>query len=118
MNENISPLSIAEQIEVLEAAKEKLIALSDSYNSIGLCFAIECVICEKYNHLYELVAFGSFGKVIPSFNFPHAVLSGTVSDDAVPYWYWWPTDIEKGGITNRLAFLDFLIDKLKNEDHE
>ena len=118
MNNNESPLSIAEQIEVLEAAKGKLVALSDCYNSIGLCCAIESVICDKYNHLYELVAFGSVDKVIPSFNFHHAVLSGTASDDAVPYWYWWPTDIEKGGISNRLAFLNFLINKLKNEDHE
>ena len=118
MNENISPLSVAEQIEVLEAAKENLVALSDCYNSIGLCRAIETVICDKYNHLSELVVFGGAFKVIPSFNFPHAVLSGTVSDDAVPYWYWWPTDIEKGGITNRLAFLNFLINKLKNENHE
>lgn len=118
MNENISPLSIAEQIEVLETAKEKLVALSDSYNSRGLCYAIESVICYKYNHLSELVSFGSVRKVIPSFTFENAVLSGTVSDDAVPYWYWWPTDIEKGGLTNRLNFLDFLINKLKNENHE
>ena len=56
--------------------------------------------------------------MIPSFTFENAVLSGTVSDDAVHYCFWWDTSIEKGGITNRLNFLDFLIDKLKNEYHE
>ena len=118
MNNNESPLSIAEQIEVLKESKGKLVALSDCYNSRGLCYAIEIVICYKYNHLSELVSFGSVRKVIPSFTFENAVLSGTVSDDAVPSCFWWSTEVAKGGITNRLNFLDFLIEKLKNENHE
>ncbi len=118
MNENESPLSIAEQIEVLEAAKKVLVSSLAGASCAGLCNSINCVICKSYNHLSELAAVYGIHKVIPSFNFPHAVLSGTVSDDAVPYWFWWSTEVEKGGITNRLNFLDYLIEKLKNEDHE
>ena len=117
MNENISPLSIAEQIEVLEAAKVALVSLSLGPSCVGLCCAINCVIYEDHNYLAEIAAHGIY-NVIPSFTFENAVLSGTVSDDAVPYWFWWDTSIEKGGITNRLNFLNFLIDKLKNEDNE
>ena len=115
---NEMPVSIAKQIEVLEAAKGVMVSSFIGTSCTGLCYAINCVICKSYNHLSELAAVYGIRKVIPSFNFPHAVLSGTVSDDAVPYWYWWPTEVEEGGITNRLNFLDYLIDKLKNEDHE
>ena len=118
MNNNESPLSIKEQIEVLEAAKLALVSFSFLGSCPGLCYTIERVICDKHSHLHELVSFGGVRKVIPSFTFENAVLHGTVSDDAVPYWLWWSTKIEKGGIAKRLAFLDFLIDNLKNEDHE
>ena len=117
MNENISPLTIAEQIEVLEAAKVVLVSSSLGPSCIGLCCAINCVIYEDHNHLAELADHGIY-NVIPSFTFGNAVLSGTVDNDADPDWFWWDTNIEKGGITNRLNFLDFLIEKLKNEDHE
>ena len=118
MNNNESPLTVAEQIEVLEAAKKKLVDSAGSYFCIGLCCAINCVIREDYNHLAELAAHGGLCNVIPSFTFENAVLSGTVDNYAVPYWYWWSTEVSKGGITNRLAFLDYLINNLKNEDHE
>ena len=117
MNKNISPLSIKEQIEVLEAAKVSLVALSIGPSCVGLCCAINCVIHEDHNHLAELAAHGIY-NVIPSFTFENAVLSGTVWADADPTWFWWDTSVEKGGITNRLNFLDFLIEKLKNENHE
>ena len=118
MNETESPLSVAEQIEVLEAAKDKLVALSNGDDSVGLCYAIESIIWNKYNHLHELASIGGLSKVIPSFTFANAVLHGHVDKDARPLWFWWSTNVVKGGITNRLAFLNFLIDKLKNEDHE
>ena len=118
MNENISPLSAAEQIEVLEAAKVVLVSSSRGRYCVGLCYAINCVIDEDYNHLAELAAHSGIYNVIPSFTFENAVLSGTVDADADPSWFWWDTTVEKGGITNRLAFLNFLIEKLKNEDHE
>ena len=118
MNNNESPLTVAEQIEVLEAAKLALVSFSFLGSCPGLCYTIERVICDKHSHLNELVSFGGVRKVIPSFTFENAVLHGTVSDDAVPYWLWWDAKIAKGGITNRLNFLDYLIDKLKNEDHE
>ena len=118
MNKNESPLSIKEQIEVLEAAKVVLVELSTDSDSIGLCEAILIVIKEKHNRLYKLAPIHVARAVIPSFDFRNAVLSGTVNDDAVPYWFWWDREISKGGITNRLNFLNFLIDKLKNEDHE
>ena len=118
MNENISPLSVAEQIEVLEAAKVVLVSSSVGTSCIGLCWAISCVIYKYYSHLAELSIHRGIHNVIPSFTFENAVLSGTVSDYADPSWFWWDSDIKKGGITNRLAFLGFLINKLKNEDHE
>ena len=117
MNNNESPLTIAEQIEVMEAAKVALVALSLGPSCVGLCCAINCVIYEDHNHLAEITAHGIY-NVIPLFTFENAVLSGTVDKDADPHWFWWDPSVEKGGITNRLAFLDYLIDKLKNEDHE
>ena len=56
MNKNESPLSIAEQIEVLEAAKVELSDLSKCFKGRGLCFTLNKVIKEKHNHLHELVA--------------------------------------------------------------
>ena len=118
MNNNESPLDIAEQIEVLEAAKVVLVSSSRGRSCVGLCYAINCVICKNYNHLSELSAVYGIRNVIPSFTFENAVLSGTVDKDTAPEWFWWPTEVEEGCITNRLNFLDFLIDKLKNDDHE
>ena len=118
MNKILNTLSIKEQIEVLELAKENLVSLSLGPSCVGLCCAINCVIYEDHNNLAEITAHDGIYKVIPSFTFENAVLSGTVDKDAVPDWFWWDTNIEKGGITNRLNFLNFLIDKLKNEDHE
>lgn len=117
MNNNESPLTVAEQIEVLEAAKEKLVASAGSSFCIGLCDAIKFVVCKDHNHLAELIHI-DIHKVIPSFTFENAVIFGTNYRSARPDGYWWSTDVEKGGITNRLAFLYYLIEKLKNEDHE
>ena len=112
MNNNDSPLSVAEQIEVLEAAKENLVSLSLGPSCVGLCCAINRVIYEDHNHLAELAAHDIY-NVIPSFTFENAVLYGAAVYDAVPYWFWWDTDVKKGGITNRLNFLDYLINELK-----
>ena len=117
MNKNESPLSVAEQIEVLESAKGVLVSSLIGIPCRGLCRAINIVIREDYNHLVESTRAGIY-NVIPSFTFENAVLSGTVSDDADPHWFWWDPSPENGGITNRLNFLDYLIEKLKNEDHE
>ena len=113
MNDNESPLSVAEQIEVLEAAKENLVSLSDSINSIGLCRAISASIYEKHNRLSLLVYKFGVCKVIPSFTFENAVLHGSTYYYASQDWYWWSTKITNGGITNRLKFLDYLINELK-----
>ena len=118
MNKNISPLSIAEQIEVLEAAKKVLVSSLVGASCAGLCDSINCVICKSYIHLSDLASVYGIHKVIPSFTFANAVLHGTVDKKADPTWFWWSTKIEEGGITNRLAFLDYLINNLKNEDHE
>ena len=118
MNNNESPLSIKEQIEVLEAAKVALVSSFIGTSCTGLCYAINCVICKNYTHLADITAHDGIYKVIPSFTFENAVRSGTVSDDAVPHWFWWDTSVEKGGVTNRLAFLNYLINNLKNENHE
>ena len=116
MNNNESPLSVAEQIEVLEAAKETLVFLSDSYTCAGLCQSLDCAIHKHHKSI--TCCSRSVFRVIPSFTFENAVLSGTVEADADPHWFWWPTEVEEGSITNRLNFLDYLIEKLKNEDHE
>ena len=118
MNNNESPLTIAEQIEVLEAAKVVLVSSFIGTSCTGLCYAINCVIYNDCNHLAELAAHGGIRNVIPSFTFENAVLSGAVDDDADPHWFWWDPAVEKGGITNRLNFLDYLINNLKNENHE
>ena len=119
MNNNESPLTVAEQIEVLETAKENLVSLSDSYACIGLCHALDRAIYKLHKPLSILTGYISgIHKVIPSFTFENAVICGTDYEKAAPSWYWWSTEVSKGGITNRLKFLDFLIDKLKNEDHE
>ena len=118
MNNNESPLSIKEQIEVLEAAKVMLVSPSAGPRCRGLCRTISLVIKKKHNHLYSLVDCLGVCTVIPSFTFENAMLSGTVDNDADPLLFWWDPAVEKGGITNRLAFLNFLIYKLKNEDHE
>ena len=118
MENNEMPVSVAEQIEVLDAAKVVLVPSFMGTSCTGLCYAIYCVICKSYNHLSELSAVCGIHQVIPSFNFQHAVLSGTVDKDTAPEWFWWPTEVDEGGITNRLNFLDYLIEKLKNEDHE
>ena len=117
MNNNESPLDIAEQIEVLEAAKVYLVALSCGTSCVGLCCAIESVICKEYGYLFESIH-GGIHKIIPSFTFENAVLYGTDYGDASSKWFWWHREISKGGITNRLAFIDFLIEKLKNEYYE
>ena len=119
MNNNESPLSIAEQIEVLEAAKGTLVSLSDSYACVGLCHVLDCEIYKRHESLSILTGYSSgINKVIPSFTFENAVLYGTDYEKAAPSWYWWSTEVAKCGITNRLNFLDYLIEKLKNEDHE
>ena len=117
MNNNESPLSIKEQIEVLEASKVVLVSSSRGRYCVGLCYAINCVIYEDYNHLVESTRAGIY-NVIPSFTFDNAVQHGNVDTDAAPEWFWWDHSVEKGGITNRLNFLDYLINKLKNENHE
>ena len=118
MNKNESPLSVAEQIEILEAAKVELVASSDRYYCIGLCDAISRVIHKNYKHLLVLASRSGIYKVIPSFTFENAVIFGTNYRSARPDGYWWSSQVEKGGITNRLNFLDFLIEKLKNEYYE
>ena len=118
MNNNESPLSIAEQIEVLEAAKKMLVVSLVGTSCMGLCGAINCVIYKDYNHLREVTARDGIHKIIPSFTFENAVIYGTNYGKAAPDWFWWDTSVEKGGITKRLNFLNFLIDKLKNEYHE
>mgnify|MGYP000843907010 CR=1 FL=1 len=116
--ETESPLSIAEQIEVLELAKSMLLELYVGSSCKGLCYVIAIVIYYKHNHLYNLISNYGVHKVIPLFDFPHAVLSGTVDHDAVTHGFWWDREISKGGITNRLAFLDWLIERLKKVERE
>ena len=117
MNNNESPLSIAEQIKVLEAAKVYFVELSCGTSCLGLCCAIESVIYKEYGYLFKSIH-GGIHKIIPSFTFENAVLHGTDYGDASSKWFWWDREISKGGLTIRLKFLDYLIDNLKNEDHE
>ena len=117
--ETESPLSIAEQIEVLELAKEQLLILSGGHYSAGLCATICSVINDKYSHLYGTAVNVGVHIVIPIFNWDNAVLSGTVDINShVSYCYWWDIEIFNGGLTNRIAFLDWLIERLKEVERE
>ena len=104
-------LTVNEQIEILKLAKKRLPKLSWSYQSAGICLAIKKTLLDKNERSYETACFCGINKLIPSFTRENAILSkiGEVGSCA----YWWDTRLSKGGLTNRLAFLDWLINELE-----
>ena len=104
-------LTVNEQIEVLKLAKKRLPNLSWSHASAGICLAIKKTLFDKGERLYNTACFSGIESLIPSFTRENAVLSkiGKVGCGA----YWWSTDLSEGGLTNRLAFLDWLINELE-----
>ena len=104
-------LTVDEQIEVLKLAKKKLPNLSWPHASAGLCLAIKKTLFDKDERLHKTLCFSGINTLIPSFTRENAVLSktGKVGQGG----YWWSTELSKGGLTNRLAFLDWLINKLE-----
>ena len=104
-------LTVNEQIEILKLAKKKLPNLSWSYASAGICLSIKKVLLDKNERLYITACFSGIESLIPSFIRENAILSkiGKVGSGA----YWWDTELSKGGLTNRLAFLDWLINELE-----
>ena len=104
-------LTVDEQIEILKSAKEKLPSLTWAGRSDGLCFAIRRVLFDKNKGLYHTSYSSGINTLIPSFTRENAVLSkiGEIGNRA----YWWSTRLSKGGLTNRLAFLDWLINELE-----
>ena len=106
-----SILTVDEQIEILKLAKKKLPTLSRPCNSAGICLAIKNILFDKSNRLYNTACFCGINALIPSFTRENAVLSkiGKVGCGA----YWWNTELSKRGLTNRLIFLDWLINKLE-----
>ena len=104
-------LTVNEQIEILKLAKKKLPNLSWPHSSAGICLAIKNTLFDKSNRLYNTACFYGISRLIPSFTRDNAVLSkiGKVGCGA----YWWDIELSKGGLTNRLAFLDWLINELE-----
>ena len=104
-------LTVDEQIEILKLVKEELPSLTYAGTTDGLCFAIRRVLFDKNKMLYLTSCFSEITTLIPSFTRENAVLSkiGKVGNGA----YWWNIELSKGGLTNRLAFLDWLINELE-----
>lgn len=104
-------LTVNEQIEILKLAKKKLPNLSRTHTRYGICFAIKKALFDKSERLYYTACFCGVSKLIPSFTRENAVLSkiGEIGSGA----YWWSTALAEGGLTNRLAFLDWLINELE-----
>jgi len=104
-------LTVDEQIEILKLAKKRLPNLSWPYGPAGLCLAIKKTEHNKGKNLYKIFRLAGIRALIPSFTRENAVLSkiGEIRSGA----YWWDIDLSKGGLTNRLAFLDWLINELE-----
>ena len=104
-------LTVNEQIEILKLAKKKLPGLMSSRTSFGICLAIKESLFDKNRTLYYTAYLAGIERLIPSFTRENAALSkiGKVGSGA----YWWDTELSKGGLTNRLAFLDWLINELE-----
>ena len=110
-------LTVDEQIEILKLAKDKLRILRSTCTGLGMCSAIKEALRsldierDKNERLYKIFRFSGINVLIPSFTRENAVLSriGKVRSGV----YWWDTELSKGGLTNRLAFLDWLINELE-----
>ena len=104
-------LTINEQIEVLKLSRKRLPNLRWPCNSAGICLAIKKTLLDKNERLYITASFSGINALIPSFTRENAILSkiGKVGCGA----YWWDSELSKGGLTNRLAFLDWLINELE-----
>ena len=104
-------VTVDEQIAILKSAKEELPSLTYADTTDGLCLAIRRVLFDKNKRLYHTSYSSGINTLIPSFTRENAVLSkiGEVGNRA----YWWSTRLSKGGLTNRLAFLDWLINELE-----
>lgn len=94
----------------MKLAKKKLPNLSWPHTSAGLCLAIKQALFDKSERLYDTAYFCGVSKLIPSFTRKNAVLSkiGEVGRGA----YWWSIELPSG-LTNRLDFLDWLINELE-----
>ena len=104
-------LTVDEQIEILKLAKKKLPNLSRTHTRYGICFAIKKALFDKSKGLYNIACSSEIEKLIPSFTRENAVLSKI--GEVRPGVYWWSTALDEGGLTNRLAFLDWLINELE-----
>ena len=104
-------LTINEQIEVLKLSRKRLPNLRWPCNSAGICLAIKKTLFDKGERLYNTACFSGIESLIPSFTRENAILSkiGEIGSGV----YWWKTELSKGGLTNRLAFLDWLINELE-----
>ena len=104
-------LTVDEQIKILKLAKKRLPNLSWTHTSAGICLAIKKTLFDKGERLYNTACFSGIERLIPSFTRENAILSriGEIGSSA----YWWKTELSKGGLTNRLAFLDWLINELE-----
>ena len=116
-----SPISIDRQIEILETAiKEIKYNPFEPYadNTVrGLCGIISeniyinieyQTICETKKLWLSSMRARYF---IPCFNKNSAEESNTNAN--TKYFYWWSRKANKGGLSNRIKFLEWLIERLK-----
>ena len=133
------PLNNEQQIEILERARDFLILYGSSRNIdntlyIGLCSIIvfncsddvsdvsireygQAVSVKYYNRIKSPYRYYSLTKmanaIIPMFTRENAILSNTSAISNNNTDFWWTRDIGMGAVSNRIDFLNWLIEKLK-----
>ena len=108
-------LTVVEQITVLKLAKEKLKCQATVDFCPGLCIIIHNTAFELYAEEKCLKSFFNLTveMLVPTFIYENALKSNTNSIAHTQKMYWWPRKLEKGSVSNRLAFLDWLINELE-----
>ena len=115
-----SPISIGKQIEILKMAK---CVFECHYNvdeiARGLCWTItEIILKDPMNNF--ILRSSEYERntpiatlFIPCFTKENALKSNTNARENDAWAFWWDIGYDRGGITNRIAFLDWLINKLE-----
>ena len=115
MKESNEFLTISEQIVILKLTKEKLKNQATVDFCPGLCILIHNTAFELYAKEKDLKSLFNLTveMLIPSFSYENALKSNTNCITPPQKMYWWSRKLEDGSVTNRLDFLDWLINKLE-----
>lgn len=102
------PLSISNQIYILEAAKKNFIQRNEQlkYGSTGLCSVIQDSIIDLFN---GYIHYPDLSKAIPIFTRKNASKFSLAYSPNVDNDYWWPLKDTEA----RVEFLDWMITELK-----